>query len=482
MTKSMPWADPDAADLPLVVDVDGTLLQTDILFESFLALLANRPWQAVRAMLALLRGKAALKAFIAERAEIPVGSLPVNQAVLDFLHQQKAKGRKIYLASASDRRPVAALAEHLGLFDGVFASDGALNLAGSAKAAALCAEFGDKGFDYAGDSVVDLVVWRRARKAILVNAAPRLIVRAEREFGAVLCIPGQRPQLPDYVWSLRMHQWLKNLLIFVPALAAHQWGHLIDIGLPAFLSFSLCASSVYLLNDMLDLKDDRTHPTKCNRPFARGALPLSQGFLLVPASLSLAAVLAAWFLPLDFVGVLATYWGMTLGYSLYLKRRMLVDVVMLTCLYGLRILAGGVAMKVTPSPWLLGFSLFLFFSLALVKRCTELIDRADAGSAETAGRAYQRDDLPILEAMSAASGYAAVVVMALYINSAAVVALYRRPEILWFICLILVYWISRVLLLTRRGEMHDDPVVFAATDRISLLCGASVAAVLLASL
>lgn len=458
--------------VPLMVDVDGTLLRTDLLVESFLALFSTRPWRALWVLLALRRGKAALKEALADHAPIDVATLPVNGALIEFLRSEKAHGRKIYLASASDRRYVEALAAHVGLFDGVFATSDGVNLSGPTKADALCAAFGEGGFDYAGDAATDLPVWRRAREAILVNAKPSLVARVRRDLRMTRVFERPRRGLGLYMRAIRVHQWLKNLLIFVPALAAHQIDGVIGVGVPTFLSFSLCASSVYLLNDMLDLKDDRRHPSKSQRVFASGAMPLLQGLLLVPGLLALSAAIALWRLPIELLGILTLYWSGTLAYSLWLKRHLLIDVVVLACLYGLRLLAGGAMMDLALSPWLLAFSLFLFFSLALVKRCTELIDR---GSDDASRRAYKQGDLPILEAMAAASGYASVVVMAFYLSSPAVIDLYRHPYYLWFVCLILVYWLSRVLLLTHRGEMHDDPVIFAATDRISLASGGLIA-------
>ncbi len=471
----------EVRSLPLVVDLDGTLLKSDLLIESFFSLLSSRPLHALAALVALANGKAALKARIADSAVVDLSRLPLNEDFLAILRREKADGRKIYLASASHGRYVRPLAEHLGLFDGVFASDDAVNLAGAAKAAALCEAFGEGGFDYAGDAAADFAVWRKARQALVVNAAAGVIARARAELPRVRVIGSRSASWRDWLRALRVHQWAKNLLIFVPPLAGHRFGPVLLECLVAFFSFSLCASSVYLLNDLVDMRSDRHHPSKGRRPFASGALPLLHGLAVAPVLLATSLALA-WRQPWQFLLVLLGYYGLTLGYSLLLKRKMTTDIVTLACLYGIRLVAGSVAAGVPLSPWLAAFSIFLFLSLALVKRCTELIVRAEAGQGDPPGRGYRLRDLPVLEAMAAASGYLAVLVMALYINSPAVVTLYRRPGLLWLSCVILIHWVSRMLIITHRGEMHDDPMIFAATDRGSLISAGLMAAVFLAGM
>ena len=275
-------------------------------------------------------------------------------------------------------------------------------------------------------------------------------------------------QWRDYVQALRAHQWLKNILVFTPALAAHRFDDALVASILAFFSFSLSASSVYILNDLLDLRNDRAHPRKRLRPFAAGRIPIMYGVALFPALL-LASLAIGFFLPKEFVLVLAGYFLLSCVYSLGLKRRMLVDVVVLACLYGSRVVAGSAATGVVLSPWLVAFAMFLFFSLALVKRCAELADHLDKGKGDPMGRGYRLDDLPVLRSMATASGYVSVLVLALYINGDAVSALYRHPDRLWLNCVLLLFWISRVIMITHRGAMHDDPLVFAATDRLSQL-------------
>lgn len=472
---------PQHALRPLVVDLDGTLLNTDLLLEAFFSLVAANPLAALRALGALAQGKAAFKARLAAESVIEIATLPVNAEVLAFIRERKALGHKVYLASASDRIHVEALATHLGLFDGVFYSDGSVNLGGARKAKVLCDAFGHKGFDYIGNAKVDVAVWRHSGEVLLANVSPGLSRSVQRWAPEARAVAAHRPSARDYAKALRLHQWLKNLLIFVPAIAAHLFGAPLLSALIAFFSFSLCASSVYLLNDLLDLKSDREHRTKSRRAFASGKIPLVQGIVLVPVLLAGAASLAA-LLPLRFAIVLAGYYVLTLAYSFWLKRQMLVDVVTLACLYGVRLLAGGAAVGVTLSPWLGALSVFLFLSLALIKRCTELGERQRAGRGDPPGRGYRLADLSALQSMAAASGYLSILVLALYFNSPAVVALYSWPNRMWLICVLALYWISRVLLLSHRGDMHDDPVVFAATDRVSLLTAVAVGAVVLISL
>lgn len=466
---------------PLVVDLDGTLVKTDLLVESFFALLAVDPAAALQAVLALRRGRPVLKAVLADQAVVELHSLPFDQAVLDYLRAEKAKGRRIYLASATDRRYVEAIAEHVGLFDGAFGSDQATNLAGARKAQRLCAEFGEKGFDYIGNAWVDVAVWQACDVPVVANPSPALLQRLKPLFPGLVAVGSQQPRPADYARAMRLHQWLKNVLIFVPMLAGHVITGPSILGcLIAFLSFSLCASSVYLLNDLLDLANDRAHDRKRHRPLASGAIPILHGVALVPLLL-LTALLLALLLPAAFLALLAVYYVTTMAYSLLLKRKLLVDVMTLSLLYTLRMLAGGAAVAVAISPWLMGFSIFLFLCLAIVKRYTELEACARKGREMPRGRGYLVADAPMLGSLSAASGYAAVLVLALYINSPEVHQLYARPDYLWLVCLLLLYWISRVLMLAHRGEMHDDPVIYAVKDRISLTVGAATLAVVLAS-
>ena len=456
---------------PLVVDLDGTLIRSDLLVESFLALLGADPLAALRALGALRRGKAAFKAALADAAVIDVATLPFDEDVLAMVRAARAEGREVHLASASDHRYVAAVAGHLGLFDGAEGSSGGRNLSGPEKAQALVQRFGERGFDYLGDAAADAAVWARARTGYVVAPSARLSRRLSRADLAPHVV-GRRQGLRPYLKAVRPHQWMKNLLVFAPLLAGHAFsaGTMLS-AVAAFVSFSLVASSVYLLNDLLDLRSDREHARKRLRPFASGRASPLRGALLAPALLMAGALLAL-ALPWRFGAALAAYYALTVAYSFSLKRVMTVDVIALACLYGARLAAGGYATDVRLSPWLEALAVFLFLSLALVKRVGELADRIAAGRGDPAGRGYRLSDLSVLEAMAAASGYLAVLVLALYFNSPAVGALYAKPHRLWLICVVVLYWVSRMLMKAHRAEMHDDPLVFAVHDRASLVCGA----------
>lgn len=462
--------------VPVVVDLDGTLLRTDLLLESFLSLASSYPLKALKSIVSLVRGKAAFKAKVADEAIVDVGSLPLNPEVVNFIKTERERGRPIFLASASDRRYVEAVAAHLGWFDGVFGSQHGVNLSGARKAEALCQAFGERGFDYVGDAKVDLDVWARCRVALVAARSRGLEkrVRALAPQTRSLAPPPRR--LSAYLKALRPHQWLKNVLIFAPVLAIHARDARLAQSVVAFGSFSLCASSVYLLNDLLDLRSDRQHRRKRRRPFASGEAQLVHGAVLAPLLLAAAVVLGL-ALPGPFLPVLAGYYVLTMAYSFWLKRFVMVDVMALACLYGARMIAGSAATGISVSPWLGALAIFLFLSLALVKRCTELGDHASAGEAGLAGRGYRAADLPLLQSMAVASGYLTVLVLALYLNSEAVVRLYKHPVRLWGLCLLVLFWINRILIKTNRGEMHDDPVVFAVTDRVSLICGLLAAGV-----
>ena len=476
----------EALTRPLVVDLDGTLVRTDLLIESFLALLGRKPGSALQALLALRNGKAAFKSALAEDVALDMATLPFNQDVLAFVAAERRRGRAVYLASAADKRYVNEIAEHLGLFAGVFGSEHGTNLSGRQKADALCAAFGERGFDYVGDTTADEPVWRRSAGVFLADAREGHLSALQRWAPHAEAIGRRRSFIRDGAWldyvkAMRLHQWLKNLLILVPALAAHRFDAALFGSVLAFVSFSLCASSVYILNDLLDLGSDRAHARKRRRPFAAGRLPLVGGAMLVPVLLAISGGIAL-LLPAKFLLVIGGYYALTCAYSFSLKRKMLVDVVALACLYGTRLLAGSAATGIVLSPWLGALSIFLFFCLALVKRCAELADRKANGGGAVAGRGYTSDDLPALQAMSAASGFVAVLVFALYVDSPAVRVLYSHPDRLWIISVLILYWVSRMLLLTHRGHMHDDPVVFAAKDRVSLMIAAGCAVVMAASI
>ncbi len=459
---------------PLVVDLDGTLIRSDLLIESFLLLIRLSPLNIFRVFFWLLKGKAFLKSEIARHVDIPVEWLPYNLELIEYLKAQKKAGREIILATASHVRYAHAVAQHLGIFDDVLATDDTRNLSGTAKRSALTERYGEKQYVYAGNAPVDLKVWDHCHQAIVV-ADKGLVKQAEKHCPIEKHFEPKKPGLKVVLKALRVHQWVKNGLIFVPLLTAHVLtdAKLLVAGMLAFFAFSFCASSVYFLNDLLDLNDDRRHATKRNRPFAAGTLSLIAGLVGTPILLLMAAAIC-WFLPWEFALVLGIYYLMTVAYSFKLKRVVMIDVITLAALYTIRIVAGAAAVAVTLSFWLLSFSVFVFLSLAIVKRYTELMKLKEKSVKKTLGRGYQVEDLELLSSLGGSAGYISVLVLALYINSADVKGMYDQPQLMWPVCLVMLYWISRVWIIAHRGNMDDDPIVFALKDRISMVCGALI--------
>ncbi len=455
----------------LAIDLDGTLLRSDMLFETFWSSISTTIQQPLKSVQEALGGKAALKRLLATHSNVDPATLPYNEGVLRYIEDWRGAGGRVVLVTASDQALADDIAAHLGLFDEVHGSDGRKNLKGHAKAEFLVARFGEKGFVYMGDSRCDVDVWRHAAKAVTVNASADVKRKASALGIACEHIVSEPESFKPYVKAMRPHQWLKNILIFLPMLAAHQFNlETLWQGSLAFLAFSLMASGVYVLNDLLDLHSDRAHPRKRRRPFASGAASLMRGSFMAPMLIAAGAGLSA-ILGERMLLVIAIYFVFTTAYSLWLKRQMVLDICLLSMLYTIRIVAGGTAMSIPLSVWLLAFSMFFFFSLAAVKRQAELVDMRERGEILATGRGYHVDDLPIISMMGISSGYVAVVIMAFYVNSEAMVALYHEPTALWGICFVLLYWITHMVMVTHRGEMHDDPVVYAVTDRLSQICG-----------
>lgn len=454
-------------DIVLVSDLDGTLCRTDTLQEAALAMIARQPMTVFKLPGWLKQGRAALKENIVNEGLLDVDTLPMNEVVIEALKTARAEGRRTALVSASDERQVKAIAEATGLFDEAHGTTDGKNLKGEAKAAFLTEHFGEKGFDYIGDAKADLPVWTAARRAITVEASPDLKRAAAAANSDAAHISPPEGKARAVLKAMRPHQWSKNVLLFLPLLAAHDMSRLGAVIL-GFIAFCLTASAVYVINDLLDLAGDRAHPRKRKRPFASGALSGLDGVIL-SAGLLLAGLIFGLLVGSPaFLAVLLVYLTATFAYSLWLKRKLIVDVITLAGLYTIRILAGGAAAALVLSPWILGFGMFLFLALAAVKRQAELTDQVTTGRA-SAGRAYQPEDLPVLRGLAMSAGNAAILVLALYISSDAVQALYARPEVLWLICPILLYWVVRMVMQTHRGMMTDDPIVYAASDRTSMI-------------
>lgn len=457
----------DHDDVALCVDLDGTLVHTDLLHESVLALLRRNPLLLLLLPLWLLGGKARLKREVARRTQVDVTLLPYDARVLALLREAGSRPR--VLCSASDQAVVDAVAAHVGGFDAALGSDGETNLGGARKVQVLVARYGERGFDYVGDAAADLPVWARARRAITANASPRVLARLRRMRAPDAVIERRAGAWRAAVRALRPHQWSKNLLVFVAAVAAHRIFEpaALYAATLAFVAFCLCASGAYVFNDLVDLDADRRHPRKRARPFAAGRLPVAGG-LAAALLLVLAAFALASLLPPRFVLVLGLYAATTLAYSLLLKRIVLVDVVVLAALYTLRIVAGAVAIPVEASGWFLAFAMCLFLSLALVKRYAEVHRIAASAQQNVAGRGYRAAHLAWIGGFGAVAAGTSLLVLALYVDSTKSAALYRQPHWLWLLLPLLGAWLWRVWSLARRGRMHEDPVVFALTDVPSL--------------
>lgn len=462
------FAEPSALGRPLCVDLDGTLVATDTLWESVVLLLRQKPWFMLLVPFWVLRGRAVFKELVRKHVTLDVSLLPYREPLVEALRVAKSRGRKLVLATAADSQVAERVASHLGLFDRTFGSEHGKNLKAANKEARLAEEFGARGFDYVGDSSADLKVFPTAAVGFLIAGSSATARRVDSN----VKVFGQRPSLARAITKqLRPHQWAKNALVVLPALLAPKitLDHLIP-GLIGAAAFSLCASAGYVFNDLLDLEADRAHRTKRNRPLASGALPVLYGPPLFVALLAGAFALGALLASLPFMIMLAVYFVATLTYSFYLKRLTLLDVLVLAWLYTHRIISGGLATEVPLSAWLLAFSMFLFLSLAFVKRFVELSALTDQGVIKH--RDYVRSDTPLVASMGTASGYIAVLVFSLYVEQGAREAAYAEPLFLWFSVPVLLYWISRIWLLAGRGQMEDDPVKFALRDKVSLTCGA----------
>ncbi len=499
---TLPAPAADQALVPLCVDLDGTLVRSDTLVDSTLALARQHPMLLLKIPGWLGQGKAALKRHITQSVELDVVHLPYNRELLQYLEQQHASGRQLYLATAADSALAHRVAAHLGLFSGVLASDGHHNLAGANKLAAFRERFPD-GFCYIGNASPDIPLLTACSAA----GADVLVANPTRGLRAGLRAAGVTPtrnfldqssSLKAWLRAIRLHQWAKNVLIFLPLLLAHNRSiGLLAGAVVAFLSFGLCASATYIINDLLDIEADRVHPRKRRRPFASGDLSAIHGIavvglfflcalalaLTVPVVVNALTPASRLLHPYAFLGWLLFYTATTLAYSLRLKRAILIDVIVLSGLYTIRILAGSAATGVEVSTWLAGFSIFFFLSLAFVKRFAELESLLSRGGVSPKGRGYHVEDIEQLRSFGSASAYASVVVFTLYIsNLSNAKELYHHSTRLWLLVPVMLLWLSRLWLLASRGQLNEDPVVYAITDKRSLALGAIVIAIVLSAL
>jgi len=460
--------------LPLVIDLDGSLIRSDMLLESGLQFIHENPMRALAPLLWLRRGKAVLKDELARHVDIDASLLPYDPEVLALINTARLQGRETVLATASHEKYARAVSQHLQCFDRVMASTHQHNLKGKNKSQALTEAWGEGQFDYVGDSAADIPVWAAAHKAYIVSPSTDLLQKAQQANASTTALAAPRELLKPMAKAMRLQHWAKNALIFVPLLASHQADDvgLLLTGVVAFLCFGLAASSVYLINDLLDLQNDRKHPKKALRPVANGDLPIRTAALFAAFSLVLSALMALIALPGGFTATLGAYYLLTLAYSLLLKRLFLIDVAVLAILYTLRVIAGIYALGTQLTDWLLGFSLSLFLSLAMVKRYAELLLASSRGNAGVLpGRGYSSTHMLMLASLGVAAGVCSVAVLGAYVLDESVTHMYSKPKMIWLACPVLLAWIARIWIMAQRGLMQEDPVDFALHDRASILLG-----------
>lgn len=460
-----------SSDQPLCVDLDHTLIRTDALQEALLKLIKKSPLSIGLIFWWYLKGKAYLKTKVFQRISLDCRLLPFHQDVLNWLKTQKNRGRKLILVSATHESQVKKIADHLGIFEEAIGSHGKINLKGEQKAQYLLARYGKKGFDYVGDTSADIPVWKVAKQAIIVNDRIRFLKKIDKikEISIETVFQKKISFFNKLKKACRVHQYVKNALIFLPLLLGYHEVTLTIFfqAVLGFFAFCLLASSLYILNDLLDLDADRSHDEKKYRPFAAGDLSIGFGCQLL-TMLFLSAVALTIFLPHAFQLVMISYAILTIFYSFYLKQLLLVDVFTLAALYTLRILAGLALIQQTLAHWLLLFSMFFFLSLAFVKRYTELHQKVKKTDyTQVAGRSYLSSHLEILGIFGILSGYLSALVLALYVSSDRAIQQYLHPNFLYFVCPLIMYWFSRLWLITYEGKVHQDPVLFALKDQVS---------------
>lgn len=448
---------------PLYVDLDGTLVRIDTMQQAWLVMARDHPIGALRVLIRLFKSRQAAKDLIARTVHLDPAHLPYREPVIEYIRQAKNEGRRVVLATGSHRNYAEAVARHLGLFDAVYATDPQTNLIGLNKLESIRTDCQEQAFEYLGDSGQDIVIFEASTIAGLVGGR-----RFQPLKNADVHVH-RLAHLHNNTWYdlfrlIRPHQWVKNLLVGLPVIASHrlQDPEALGIALLTFVVFSCVASGNYILNDLLDAESDRKHPQKKNRPVACGTVtvPTAVGWMV---SFLLVGLIGSVLVSAELLLLMLGYLVLANMYSFQLKRRLLLDVLALAGMYTLRPLAGGIATGIIPSTWLLAFCMFFFACLAFAKRYTELRQMLEPGK-NLPGRAYEQADLDVIRVVGPVNGYLAVMVVALYISSPAVSVLYSRPQVLWLICPVLAYWITRLWFFAHRGKLDHDPVVFALKD------------------
>jgi len=465
---------------PLCVDLDGTLLRSDMLLESLLAMIKDNPASVFQLPFWMVKGKAHFKSQIASRVDFSSCHLPFNEEVVEYVLEQRASRRTV-LVTGTHQSLAEAVANSVDLFDEVIGSTSETNLTSHRKRDLLQSRFGVKGFDYIGNDKDDLNVWPAAREAMVVSAPTGIASYELQTFERIFNTKASK--FSDYLSLLRVHQWSKNALIAVPFFLDHRINDVAAFTtvVLAFVAMSMLSSATYIFNDMLDLQADRQNDTKCKRALASGAVTIPRAAQVI-AGLVVLLLIVTSMLPTAFNGTLFLYLITTLTYSLLLKKKAMVDIITIAALHTLRVVAGILVIQAAWSFWLLGFSMFFFFSLASAKRVAELINLQQAGRQSTVGRDYQTADIPVMLASGVSTGFISIMIVALYINSEKVQTMYANPMILWLLCPVLMYWVGRIWIYTARGQMHEDPIVFAMTDRGSKLTALTLASILIAAM
>jgi len=454
----------------IAVDLDGTITFVDTLQETVVLLVKKNPFILFLLPFWLLRGIAFFKLKVAENSELDVTTLPYNQPFIDWLREQRANKKKIVLCTAANNYVAEAISVHLGLFDDIIASDVYTNLKSINKRRALEKRYGERGYDYAGNSSADIEVWAGASQSIIVNANKRLQSEVSKVASVSRVFSSENVKIFDLLNLLRLHQWLKNLLLFVPLLVSHKFDNPQNLNniIIAFLSFSFCASSVYIINDIFDLESDRKHLIKKNRLISSGKLSIATSLVIAFFTITLSILLGT-MVGTKFLIVLLLYLILTIIYSLVLKSIVLVDCFTLSAFYTFRIIAGGVAISLSLSFWLLLFSVFIFLSLAFLKRYSEIVLMKSDGKNILYGRGYIISDVFLLQIMGLSSGYISTLILALYIsNGDNVSSLYTHPIVILLMTPLVLFWISWLWFKAARNEIHFDPIIFALRDKVSL--------------